>query len=187
LSATKLGVLNDASSDNLDGVVVCAVTTRHLHVHLGDSSAERRVSELLVHVHSTSAGEVTENDTVVSDGSGLLLKDLAGGDDLTLNLSDLVLPLHMVPELGPGEHGVCGEHTHSVELRIRGLLSGKSSADNVVLSQLIKKSIAGVRQDEQAEKTRVIASNVHESVIELFTYLLLARWNTNSFDHFWII
>jgi len=86
--------------------VVCAVTTRHLQVHLGDSSAERRVSVLLVHVHSTSAGEVTENDTVVSDGSGLLLKNLAGGDDLTLNLSDLVLPLHMVPELGPGEHGV---------------------------------------------------------------------------------
>jgi hypothetical protein len=145
LGATKLRVLNNASPDNLDGFVVGAVATRHLQVHLGDSSAERSVSVLLVHVHSTSAGEVTKNDTVVSDASSLLLKDLAGGDDFALNLTDLVLPLHMVPELGPGEHGVWRKHTHSVKLRIRGLLSGESSTDDVVLSQLYKKSHTSVR------------------------------------------
>ena len=34
---------------------------------------------------------------------------LTGVDDLALYASDLVLSLHVVPELGPGEDGVTGE------------------------------------------------------------------------------
>ena len=99
LGTTKLVIRNNASSDDLDGVVGGGMATGHLHVHLGSSSAEGRVSVLLVHVHGTGTGEVTENDAVVSDAADLLLEDLAGGDDLTLDLTDLVLTLHVVPEL----------------------------------------------------------------------------------------
>jgi len=139
LGATKLGILNNASSDDLDGVVGGGMTTGHLHVHLGSSSAEGSVSVLLVHVHGTGTGEVTENDAVVSDAAGLLLEDLASGDDLTLDLTDLVLTLHVIPELGPGEDGVTMEHTHSVQLRVRGLVRGETSSDNVELFQLYRK------------------------------------------------
>ena len=76
-----------------------AMSTGHLHVHLGDGTAEGHVSVLLVHVDGISTGEVTEDDTVVADSASLLLKDLAGGDDFTLNLADLVLSLHVIPEL----------------------------------------------------------------------------------------
>mgnify|MGYP007086836995 FL=1 len=75
-----------------------AMSTGHLHVHLGDGTAERHVSVLLVHVDGISTGEVTEDDTVVADSASLLLEDLAGGDDFTLNLADLVLSLHVIPE-----------------------------------------------------------------------------------------
>ena len=113
------------------------MTTGHLHVHLGDSSAEGHVSVLLVHVNGTSTGEVTEDNTVVSDGTNLLLEDLAGGDDLALNLTDLVLSLHEVPELGSGENGVSGEHTHSVKRGIGGISRSEGSSDNEKLSQIL--------------------------------------------------
>jgi hypothetical protein len=139
LGATKLGIGDDAGSDDLDGVVGGGMATGHLHVHLGDSSAEGRVSVLLVHVHGTGTSEVTENDAVVSDAADLLLEDLGSGDDLTLDLADLVLTLHVIPELGPGENGVTMEDTHSVELRVRGLIRGETSTDNVKLFQLQRK------------------------------------------------
>jgi len=99
LCSLDLRVLENASSDNLDRVSGGAMSAGHLHVHLRDGSTKGNISVLLVHVNGTSTGEVTENNTVVSDGTGLLLEDLAGGDDLTLNLTDLVLSLHEVPEL----------------------------------------------------------------------------------------
>lgn len=134
--AAELAVLQDAGSDDLNRVRGGAVTTGHLHVHLGDSSVERSVSVLLVHVDGTSAGQVSQNDAVVSDGTSLSLEDLGGGDDLTLDLADLVLSLHEVPELRPGEDGVAAEHAHSVERRVCVLLSGQGSSHDVELSQL---------------------------------------------------
>lgn len=62
---------------------------------------------------------------------------LAGVDDLALYASDLVLSLHVVPELGPGEDGVTGEDAHSVKLGVCLLLSWESSANDVELSNLI--------------------------------------------------
>lgn len=112
------------------------MSSGHLHVHLGDGSAEGHVSVLLVHVNGTCAGEVTENNAVVFDGANLLLKDLTRGDDLTLNLANLVLSLHVVPELRPGKDGVSLEHTHSIELGVRNLLSCEGSSDDKELSHL---------------------------------------------------
>lgn len=61
---------------------------------------------------------------------------LTGVDDLTLYASDLVLPLHVVPELGPGEDGVTGENAHSEELGVSLFLSWEGSSDDVELSNL---------------------------------------------------
>ena len=61
---------------------------------------------------------------------------LTGVDDLALYASDLVLSLHVVPELGPREDGVTGEETHSVKLGVCLLLGWEGSADDVELSHL---------------------------------------------------
>jgi hypothetical protein len=136
LVASHVRVAQHGGSDDLDGVTGGGMTTGHLHVHLGDGAAEGHVSELFVHVDGIGTGQVTQNDAVVSDGAGLLLEDLRRRDDLTLDLADLVLSLHVVPELRPGEHGVALEHTHSVELGLRNVLRGQGSADDVELLDL---------------------------------------------------
>lgn len=66
----------------------------------------------------------------------MLFVDLLNRDDLTLDLSDFVLSLHVVPELRLSEDGVLGENSHSVESRVRVLLTGETSADNEELSNL---------------------------------------------------
>jgi len=136
LSSADIGVLDGAGSDNLNRFRVGTMSSGHLHVHLGDGTAKGSVSVLLVHVDGTSTGQVSKNDSVVSDNASLLLEDFAGGDDLSLDLSNLVLSLHVIPELGSGEDGVRGEHTHSVKLGLGSLLRGVSSSDNVKLSDL---------------------------------------------------
>ena len=66
----------------------------------------------------------------------MLFVDLLNRDDLTLDLSDLVLSLHVVPELGLSKDWVGGEHSHSVEGGIGLLLSRKASANDEELSDL---------------------------------------------------
>ena len=61
---------------------------------------------------------------------------LAGLNDLTLNLSDLMLSLHVVPELGPSEDLITGEQAHSVNLWVWISFRWKSSSNNVELSNL---------------------------------------------------
>ena len=151
LGAAHILVTNNAGADDLDRVLGGAMATSHLHVHLGNGTAESRVSVLLVHVNSASAGEVTEDDAVVPDGTGLLLEDLARLNDFTLDLADLVLSLHLVPVAGPGENWVSGENTHSVEGWVRGRLSGEGTTHDVKLSNL--KSPSPKRLDEQILKT----------------------------------
>ena len=136
LLAAHVRVVQHARPDDLNRVLSSTVATSHLHVHLGNGTAEGDVSVLLVHVDGIGTGQVSEDNTVVADGTGLLLVNLAGRDDLTLNLADLVLALHVVPELGAGEDGVALEDAHAVEGRVGGLLSGQGSSHDVELSQL---------------------------------------------------
>jgi len=75
------------------------VLSGELHVELGDGTAESVRSEFLVHVDGISTGQVSEEDTEVLEAGSVLLEDLGGGNDLTLDLADLVLSLHEVPEL----------------------------------------------------------------------------------------
>ena len=138
LRASDLVLAQDGGPDDLDGVQRSRVATRQLHVHLRDGTAEGHISVLLVHVNGTRAGQVAKNDTVVPDSASLLLEDLTGGDDFTLNFANLVLSLHVVPELGPGKNGVPLEDTHSVEGRVRVRLRGEGTTHDVELSQLSK-------------------------------------------------
>lgn len=112
------------------------MSSAHLHVHLGNGTVKGGVSVFLVHVDGDGTGEVSENDSVVLEMSGVLLKDLTGGHDLSLNLSDLVLSLHVIPEFGSGENGVGGEHTHSVKFGLGVLLGRVSSSHDEELSDL---------------------------------------------------
>lgn len=112
------------------------MSATHFHVHLGHCSVQSRVSVFFVHVHGHSSGQVSEEDSVVLDSVSFFLEDLASRNDLTLDLSNLVLSLHEVPELGSGKNGVSGEHTHSVKSRLGGFLSGQSSTDDKELSHL---------------------------------------------------
>merc|ERR1719384_3056970 len=111
---------DDARSDDLDRVVGGTMSSGHL----------------LVHVNSIGTGEVTQNDAIVPDCARLLLKDFARGDDFTLNLANLMLSLHVIPELGASDHSVFLEHSHSVELGVGVLRSCKSSSHNKELSHL---------------------------------------------------
>jgi len=138
VGATELGVGHNAGADDLDGLSTGRVAAGHLGVQLGHSTAEGDVTELLVHVNGDSAGEVTEHDTVVLDAVSALLVDLAGRDDFTLDLADLVLSLHVVPELGASKNGVTGENADSVQLGLGDLLGGESATNNVELFDLQK-------------------------------------------------
>ena len=129
-------VEENASSNNLDGFTSSAMSSGHFLVHLGDSSAKGVVSVLLVHVDCTSSGQVTEEDSVVPDASGFLLEDLAGGDDLSLDLSDLVLTLHVIPELGTSNDWVAFKHSHSVQSWVWVSFAGQGTAHDVELSNL---------------------------------------------------
>ena len=77
VSTSELVVWDDACSNDLDGITSSTVSTRHLHVHLGDSSAESSISVFFVHVNVVISGQISQENSIVSDGSGLLLEDLA--------------------------------------------------------------------------------------------------------------
>ena len=52
------------------------MSTGHLVVHHGNSSAEGVASVLFVHVNDTSSGKILEDNTVVSDSLSLSLENL---------------------------------------------------------------------------------------------------------------
>ena len=128
--------------------------------HLRYSASEGGVSVFLVHVDWVSSGEISENYAVVLDDASVLLVDLLDRDDLTLDLSHLVLSLHVVPELGLSEHWVGSENPHSVESGARVLLGGKASANDEELSHLVNGGY------------------------EWGAYLCLHGLNANTFNHF---
>ena len=76
--SSKLIVRDDAGSDDLNGISSSTVSASHLHVHLGDGSIKGSISVLLVHVNGISSGQISQENSVVSDGSRSLLEDLAG-------------------------------------------------------------------------------------------------------------
>lgn len=56
-----------------------------------------------------------------------------------------MLSLHVVPELRLGEDTVLGENTHSVESRVRVLLTWEASTDHEELSNLLNTKLDEMR------------------------------------------
>ena len=123
-------------SDYLDGLGSGLMSATHLDVHLGHGVVDSRRSVFLVHVDLASTGLVSEHNAEVSDAVLFSWMDFACGHDLTLHSSHLVLTLHVVPIFGTSQHLVASEDSHSVKLRVGVLLTGESSADDKVLSDL---------------------------------------------------
>jgi hypothetical protein len=113
LSQHVVWLLHDGL-DDVDGVTSGRVSSSHLGVHLRDGTAESGGSVFLVHVDDIGSSLVFKHDSVVLHGGGFFLEDLAHIDDLTLALSDLVLSLHLIPELGSSEHNVLGKDSDSI-------------------------------------------------------------------------
>lgn len=126
----------DDGLDDEDVLSSGTMSTSHLVVHLGDSTAKSVVSVLLVHVNHTGSSQVLEYDTVVLNCVGLALEDLTDRHDLTLTLSDLVLTFHLVPELGSGNDGVLGKNSDSIARWVWGFVRWRLSANNPVLANL---------------------------------------------------
>ena len=78
-----------------------------------------------------------DNDAVVLNIGSFLLINFGGRDDLTLVLADLVLFLHVVPELGFCEHEITRENNHSLKRGIRIIIAVESSYDDVKLLYLL--------------------------------------------------
>ena len=134
--SNTVGVRHDLGLDDLDSVSSTAMSTSHFVEHLGDSSAESGVSELLVHVNNTGSGEIFEGDTIVLDCIGSSLEDLVDRDDFSVSGSNLILSLHLIPELRSSDDWVLTENSHSVKSWLWGRFSWTSSSDNPVLSNL---------------------------------------------------
>ena len=126
----------DDGLDNVDGVSSGGVSTGHLRVHLGHGSAEGGVSVLLVHVDEALSGKILQDDSVVLDRVGLSLEDLAQRNDLSLRSPDLVLSLHLIPELGSSDDGILGKYSNSIACWLWVSLAGRLSSYDPVLVEL---------------------------------------------------
>lgn len=140
LSQDLVVLLNDGL-DDVDRVSSGAVSSSHLSVHLGDGSAKSGGSVLFVHVDDTGSSKIFKDDSEVFHGGGFFLEDLADRDDFTLALSNLVLSLHLVPELGSCEHDILGEDSNSIASWLWSSFTWKLSSDNPILLDLNTKNL----------------------------------------------
>ena len=126
----------DDSLDDLNRVTSGTVSSSHFTVHLGDSSAKSVVSVLLVHVDDTGSSKISKHDSVVLDRVGTFLEDLTNRDNLSLGSSNLVLSLHLVPELRSSDDNVLGKNSNSVAGWLWSTFRWSLSSDNPVLVNL---------------------------------------------------
>jgi len=129
-------LVDDHGLKDVDILSAGTMSAGHLVVDEGDGVVEGVGSHLSVHVDDSSAGKVLEHDSVELDGVGLALVDLANRNDLSLAFSNLILSLHFVPELGPGDHDVLGEDSNSIAGGLGSSLRWEFPSHNPVLSDL---------------------------------------------------
>ena len=123
--------------DDVDGISSGTVSTGHLLVHVGNGTAESGGSVLLVHVNYISSCSILKYDSVVLHGASFLLEDLRNRNDLSLTFSNLVLSLHLIPEVGSGEDDVLCEHSDSEAGWFRSAFTRKLSSNYPVLFNLL--------------------------------------------------
>lgn len=109
------------------------MSASHFIVELGDGSSELHVTELAVHIVSSRTAVVAQPDTVVLDDIGVLLNNLDTIQDFTCGLLHLTELMHVVPELGLGNHGVRGEDDHAVRFWVGVIIGGSLTADHLKL------------------------------------------------------
>lgn len=129
-----------SGTDDLDGTRTTTVTSSHLVVKLRHSSRELQVTVLAVHVVGSRARVVTEPDSVVLDGTGVLLNNLDAVKNLSSGLLHLTELTHEVPELGLGSNRVGSEDNHAVSFGVGVLVSSSLTADNLVLAHFSSSS-----------------------------------------------
>lgn len=123
-------LVEDGSSDDGDGVPGGSVVTGHFHVELADSSIERDVSVLLVHVVNSGSGLISEDNAEGFDMVGSFFIDFVDGKNLTLSCFGLELPSKMIPELGFSDNFVGSEQSEGIDFGVGILLSREFSTEN---------------------------------------------------------
>lgn len=153
--------LNDGLND-MDSIASSTVSSSHFTIHLGDGSAKSDISIFFVHVDDTSSCKISKHDSVVLDRVWFSLEDLTHRDDFTLSSSDLVLSLHVVPELGPSNNSVLGKDSDSIASWLWFSFTWNFSTNDPVLVDLLSfKSVSTI----------------------LMTYGFLHGCNSYTFDH----
>jgi len=135
-SSQNFWVWDDWGLDDMNGISSGTVSTGHLAVKHGYSLAHGSCSILFVHVDVISSCKISNQDSVVLNAIGLSLEDFTNWDDLSLDSSDLVLSLHLVPEFRLGKDGVLGENSNSIAGWLCFFLSRKLSSNNPELFEL---------------------------------------------------
>lgn len=133
---TSLGCLNRFDLDDLNGVGTGTVARGHIAVALGDSTANGQITVLAVHVVGTGTGIVAQPDAEVLHAQRSLLQDALDRDDLTGGLLELTQLPQEVPETRLGHDLVRCEDVHLEQRRVRILLRGQLTPDDLVFLQL---------------------------------------------------
>ena len=132
-STASLAGRDFINRNDLDTAETSSVATSEILVQLLNSTNSGGISVLFVHVVGASLAVVSQDNTVVLDGEGVLLKNLINRDDFTTSLLDLVLTRKEVPETALSKDGALGKEGHSVDGRLGSGLCGKMASNNLVL------------------------------------------------------
>ncbi|GMR45481.1 hypothetical protein PMAYCL1PPCAC_15676, partial [Pristionchus mayeri] len=133
VDALGIGGLDGLDLEDVDAVSSGAVTSSHVTVSLNDGSGDGNITVLTVHVVVASAGIVLEPDSVVLDGSLVLLEDLSALEDLSVGLLQTTEHGDEVPEARLGDNRVGGEDLHLVDGSHGLLLGGELAPGDDVL------------------------------------------------------
>lgn len=147
------------SANDLDGTGTSTVSTSHLIVKLGNSSGESNVSEFTVHIVSSRSGGITEPNSVILHDSGVLFDNLNTVKNFTRGNLHLTELMHVIPELGLGNHFVGGENNHAVCFWIGVFFGGSLAADHLILTHLSGNSHlqrSGYDEGENSDHSRNI-------------------------------
>ena len=128
--------LNALNAQNLNVHVLSAVTGGQVIVGLGDCSSLRNIAELLGQLGVPALLAVVDHVDRVVAGSDLLVTHNPAGEDISTRSLHLVLVTHQLPELRLSNDKVGGKYLKLVDSRLRVLLRGRGTADNLVVLQM---------------------------------------------------
>ena len=128
--------VEDHSLNDGNGVRRCSMISRHFRVKLADSSIERNISVLFVHVDMCSSRLISQDNTESFDMIGSSLKDFINAEDLSLSSFGFELTTEMVPEFGFGDDFVDSKKSDSIDLGVGLFFGGSFASKDEILSNL---------------------------------------------------